>query len=125
MFVKALRNPNNKSPACVNKGFVPKLLSFIFLPSPRPVSPTIASWAGNEARPVSHYLLAIFDDNTLSASLRECCQNNGVLSPTGLAASCSEENDLKEDLLSVTEVTDTGLQGKISSKPGWLPEVGW
>ena len=70
------------------------------------------SWSSNEAKPLSHDLLAIFDDTTVSARFREFCQKNGVVTPTDLAAACPREEDLKEELWEATEFTDIGFQEK-------------
>ena len=82
------------------------------------------SWSSNEAKPLSHDLLAIFDDTTVSARFREFCQNNGVLTPTDLAAACPREEDLKEELLEATEFTDIGFQEKKDIRKAWLAARG-
>ena len=82
------------------------------------------SWSANEAKSLSHDLLAIFDDNTVSARFREFCQKNGVITPTDLAAACPREEDLKEELLEATEFQDIGFQEKKDIRKAWLAARG-
>ena len=82
------------------------------------------SWSSNEAKPLSHDLLAIFDDNTVSVRFMEFCAKSGVVTPTDLDAACAKEEDLKEELLEATEFTDIGFQEKKDIRKAWLAARG-
>ena len=77
------------------------------------------SWADKDAMPLSHDLLAILDDNDVSARFREFCAKNTVITPTDLGAACAEEAKLKDELLDATEFEDIGFVEKKNIKKAW------
>ena len=77
------------------------------------------AWMSNDAKTLSHELLAIFDANEISDRFREFCPKNGVLTPSDLAASCTDDKDLKAEIFDATGFTDIGFQEKKNIRKAW------
>ena len=78
------------------------------------------SWETKEAKPLSQDLLAILDDNEVSARFRDFCSKNSVITPTDLGAACAEERLIKDEILNALEFDDLGFAEKKNIKKAWL-----